>query len=197
MRVNGTLTIDANGIATVGHETLPADPFGHLSISTGGILSGNGTIPGNVHVLGGSNQFGGTVLPGNSPGTLTIGGDYEQDGGLLGIEMSGTLQGQFDVLAVTENAMLGGTLSLEFIDGFAPHAGDSFAFLNVGGSTDGNFADILVHGLADGWQYELTSVDGSMTLLSLNDGVAIPEPASLMLLELGSALVLLCGQRGK
>jgi hypothetical protein len=196
LKVDGTLTIDRNnGTASVGDDLI--ENPGQLAITSNGTLSGTGTIHAEVVVPGGTDLFGGQIQPGNSPGTLTIDGDYEQDGGLLGIEMAGTLPGQFDVLAVTGNAKLGGTLSLDFINGFAPHAGDAFTFLNVAGSTDGNFADIQVHGLADGWQYQLTSSNGSMTLLSLNDGVSmVPEPASLLLLGLGGALALLRRERG-
>ena len=136
LKVDGTLTIDHNnGSVSVGRDLIETP--GQLSITSEGFIFGFGTIRGKVVVLGGDNVFGGQVLPGNSPGTLTIDGDYEQDGGLLGIEMAGTLPGQFDVLAVTGNATLGGTLSLEFIDGFAPHQGDMFKFLDVGGARPG------------------------------------------------------------
>jgi len=197
VNVNGTLTIDRNnGSVSVGRDVVEIP--GQITVTPLGLVNGSGIIHGKLVTQGGSQQFGGTISPGNSPGTLTIDGDYEQDGGLLKIEMAGTLPAQFDVLAVTGNAMLGGTLSLDFIDGFVPHAGDAFTFLNVAGSTVGNFADILVHGLEDGWQYQLTSVNGALTLLSLNDGVAMtPEPASLMLLGLGGGLVLLRRERGK
>ena len=127
----------------------------------------------------------GFLSPGHSPGQITINGDYDQlSQGTLVVQIAGTAAGQFDLLSVGGSAILGGTLELSFIDGFAPRAGDSFAFLNVGGSTDGSFSTFLVQGLADGWQYELASLDGTMKLLSLTDGVAVPEPTSILLLAM-------------
>jgi hypothetical protein len=136
-----------------------------------------------VDVLpGGDDQFGGTIFPGTSPGTLTIDGNYEQTGGLLGIEVAGTAPGQFDVLAVTGNAMLGGDLLLEFIDGFAPRQGDEFKFLDVGGGLNGTFASVGIRNLAPGFQFNLRSDASGLTMVALNDGVFVPEPATLEML---------------
>ena len=88
-RTLGSVSVGINSVQTVGR----------LTVGPQGTLLGQGTIRGKVNV-----PFGGTVLPGTSPGTLTIDGDYEQTGGLLGIEIAGTARGQFDVLAVTGNA---------------------------------------------------------------------------------------------
>ena len=132
-------------------------------------------------------NFGGTVFPGISPGTLTIDGDYEQTGGLLGIEIAGTAPGQFDVLEVTGDVSLGGDLLLEFIDGFAPRQGDVFKFLDIGGALGGAFADVEVRNLLPGFQFDVRSDAGGLTMVALNDGVFVPEPATLFLLTLAAA----------
>lgn len=106
-----------------------------------GTLSGAGTLQGSV------NNSGGTVAPGASPGTLAVGGNYTQGaGGSLAIEVAGTGAGEFDKLAVSGNATLGGTLALEPIGGYADSAaiGDSIRFLTYSGSRSGTFATTTV-----------------------------------------------------
>ena len=103
----------------------------------GGILLGTGTITGDV------NNIGGTVTPGDAPGTLSINGNYTQDsGGTLDITVvSDTL---FSTLAVSGAASVGGVLNLDpqgsynLVDGtsfqvitFASETGD-FATKNLG-----------------------------------------------------------------
>jgi hypothetical protein len=102
-----------------------------------GTLSGGGTLQGSV------NNSGGTVLPGSSPGTLTVSGDYTQGaGGTLEAELEGAGAGQFDRLSVGGNANLDGTVSLLPSAGYAASAvtGDNLAFLTYGGSRSGEFA---------------------------------------------------------
>ena len=192
LTVNGTFALDrTDGSASVGNNSVKF--LGRLTIGSGGTLRGNGTIRsgngttrGKVSVIGsGSNQFVGRVLPGLSPGTLTIDADYEQLGGELGIEIGGTSPGQFDVLAVTGNATLGGNLLLEFIDGFAPRQGDVFPFLDIDGALTGAFDTIDIKNLMPGFQFDLRTEGGQLSIVALNDGVFVPEPATLASLLVG------------
>jgi T5SS/PEP-CTERM-associated repeat protein len=176
----GTVSVGPNLLATVGE----------LGVGPGGTLQGNGVIFGNVNAQGGANNFDpGRVFPGFSPGTLTIEGDYEQAGGLLGIEIAGLAPGEFDVLKVTGGVLLGGTLLLDFLGGFAPHQGDQFKFLDVGGTLQGSFANVEVRGLLPGFQFDLRPDAGGMTMVALNDGQAVPEPEGAVLFCIGGLLV--------
>jgi fibronectin-binding autotransporter adhesin len=102
-----------------------------------GKLSGGGTLQGSV------DNSGGTVLPGASPGTLTVSGNYTQGaGGELEIEIGGTGAGQFDQLAIGGSATLAGALDLRPTPAYVTAAtpGDSVAFLTYGGTRTGTFA---------------------------------------------------------
>ena len=64
-------------------------------LNTGGgtIDVQEGTVQGSGTVGGSLVNTSGTVAPGNSPGTLTVDGDFSQAaGGTLAIELAGTLQ---------------------------------------------------------------------------------------------------------
>jgi fibronectin-binding autotransporter adhesin len=101
-----------------------------------GKLSGGGTIQGSV------NNSGGTVLPGASPGTLAVTGNYTQGaGGKLDIEIEGTGAGQFDKLAIDGNATLGGELALQPTGGYPTSSaiGDSVDVLSYNGTRTGEF----------------------------------------------------------
>jgi len=191
--VNGTLIVTGvTSSAFVGQS--PDIRPGTVTVGPGGTIAGNGLIGGTLRVLpGGVDEFGGSVFSGNSPGTLTVDGDYEQLGGLLGIEIAGTAPGQFDVLAVTGNATLGGTLLLEFIDGFAPRQGDVFNFLDIDGGLTGAFDTVGIRNLAPGFQFDLRTDASGLTMVALNDGVSVPEPATLAMLFAG--IVVMCARR--
>jgi hypothetical protein len=79
----------------------------------------------------------GTAAPGESPGTLTLEGDYVQEPeGTLEIELGGRVpDSEHDVLVVTGIATLGGTLELHLIDGFVPQIGDNFEILSASNVT--------------------------------------------------------------
>jgi uncharacterized repeat protein (TIGR01451 family) len=135
---SGTLTFLGGFTQTGGLTRLNG---GGLSTNTtlnfnGGVLDaiGGSTIAGNV------NNAGATLRPGMSPGSLNITGNYTQGpGGTLEVELGGTGAGQFDVLAITGSATLGGTLNVSSFGGFTPVTNDSFQVMTYSSAT-GDFA---------------------------------------------------------
>ncbi|MFO1499565.1 MAG: hypothetical protein U1G07_14435 [Verrucomicrobiota bacterium] len=150
-------------------------PESTLRVGPGGRLSGVGRVDGNVEVTN-----GGTLSPGASPGTLTIEGNYVQTDGRLEMEVAGpAADSQYDVLNITGQATLSGTLAIAFTDAFAPRNGQQFALLKAGAGITGNFANVDIAGLAAGFNYTLTSDNsGGLTLTARNDGIAT-SPARL------------------
>jgi subtilase-type serine protease len=140
-----------------------------------GTLRGAGTITGSVE------NSGGVVKPGDSPGTLTLGGSYVQGGGgRLEIEVDGTGAGQFDVLAVGGVATLGGTLALVPFGNYANSSaiGDSVAFLTYGGSVVNGFAQTTVNpAFSCGKSFSISNDTGAKTLKAtiVSGGTACPS----------------------
>ena len=97
--------IQTGGSSTLNGGTLAGGPF---SINAGALL-GSGTINANV-------TNGGQVIPGGTgaAGTSTINGNYTQTAtGTLDIDIGGTTAGsQYDQLAVSGTASLGGTVNV-------------------------------------------------------------------------------------
>jgi hypothetical protein len=88
----------------------------------GGILSGTGQIYGPVTI-----GTGGTVSPGDAPGTLTIYGNFISSGNLL-FDIDGLGSGHQSVLDIIGNATFnGGNITFDFINGYRPSAGDSWS----------------------------------------------------------------------
>jgi T5SS/PEP-CTERM-associated repeat protein len=173
----------------------------HLSIGQSG--RGSLTILGNGHVGADEVEIGrrgrlhgrskltarnitnhGVIVPGQSPGTLTIEGNYIQGAtGVLQIEFAGLGPEQFDIVEITGNVALGGTLEMSFLDGYAPSQGDVMNFLNIGGILSGDFTQIVFPNLRPGFEYETSFSGGVYTMTALNDGVlAVPEPGAIVLL---------------
>ena len=89
-----------------------------LFILANGSIGGNGTYSAQTVVNDGGNNG-----PGNSAGTLIIEGDYEQTAtGKLTIETNGLGDGEFDLLHVTGDVTLGGTLEILFPGAYLPKA---------------------------------------------------------------------------
>jgi fibronectin-binding autotransporter adhesin len=98
LRVNGTLTTPT------------------LTVATGATLGGAGAIIGSVTVAN-----GGTLAPGNSPGTLTMSSLLLSPGSILNYEL-GTPNvvgvGVNDLIVVNGNLTLAGTLNVTALSGF-------------------------------------------------------------------------------
>ncbi len=108
----------AGDFSIVGGRNLPAIGAPN-TLTNSGILRGTGTYNRVV-------TNNGTVAPGESPGLLTIAGDYTQSpAGTLEIEVAGTATPgtDYDRLVVTGTASLNGTLTAELLGGFAPTTG--------------------------------------------------------------------------
>ncbi len=105
----------------------------------GGVMGGVGDVIADV-------ENRSNISPGNSTGTISVDGSYEQLAtGTLAIELGGLSSGQFDVLEVTQSAQLGGLLELSLIDGgqmFAPQPGDLFEILSADGGVSGKFSSV-------------------------------------------------------
>ena len=183
----GATTINAGKLVIDGSITSP------VTIHSGGQLGGSGTINGNVFNGGPIIGPGGRVHPGD-PQTLSINGDYQQgNGGVLQLSIAGAGPGSYDRLVVTGGMTLtaGAVLELDFINGFAPKAGDQFELLDVGGALSGSFDRIDLEGLAPGFEYVIgPDGQGHYVLTAENDGTtAIPEPSTWALYLVGLALL--------
>jgi len=105
-------------------------------VGPGGLLGGSGLIGGNVFNHG-------VVSPGNSPGKLTLAGDYTQyRDGVLRIEIGGKKPGSFDQLAVGGKASLDGTLELLSSGKGRLKHGDRVAILTAGSGVLSTFRNI-------------------------------------------------------
>ncbi len=114
---------------------------GNLNLN-GGVLRGTGTIMGNV------SNLGGTVAPGSSPGVLRIVNYTQGPTGTLALELGGIVSGtQYDVLDVTGNTTLSGTLDVSLINSFTPTLGTVFRVMNFG-ARSGDFSTL--NGLSQG-----------------------------------------------
>jgi len=138
----GTTTVD--GILSAANVNLLA-----------GLLTGSGTIQANVINAA-------TVEPGDTPGTLTIQGNYTQTAaGVLLIQIGSA--SQYGQLVVVGTATLGGTLDVSLIDGYAPALGTSFDILTFNQSS-GDFATENGLKIGHGRSFVPTYQNGALVL---------------------------------
>ena len=130
-------TLVAGGALEVGDAATPGAVLGgNVTVGASGLLEGHGKILGSV-----TNNSGGTVLPGGSIGTLTVGGNYTQGStSTLLIQVSPTASSQ---LAVGGAASLAGTLNIQAAPGnlgYVPFS--KYVILTAGGGITGTFNTI-------------------------------------------------------
>lgn len=131
---------------------------GTLSIPLGSDLTGTGSIEGNL-------DNAGTVSPGNSPGIISINGDFtQQSTGILEIELAGTTAGtEFDQLQISGTASLDGSLNVQLIDEFSPQAGQSFSLITYT-TLNGQFAEANLPDLGEDLIFHLEYRSDSVVL---------------------------------
>ena len=143
------------------------NPGETLTIDSGDSLIGSGALSANL-------TNSGTVSPGNSPGTITVNGDYTQEAsGTLAIEIGSTTPGtEHDQLVVTGAATLGGTLTVTLINDFSPELGDSFTIMTYG-SVSSAFASVSLPSLDPGLKWGVSLGSTTMRLIVEADGGSI------------------------
>jgi hypothetical protein len=123
----GTVTVNAgSSLVTTGNytqtagETSLTDAASTLTATAslvdiqGGALSGLGTVAPALRING-------TVAPGESPGVLTVNGDYTQTaGGVMIADIAGILPADYDRLVVSGTATIDGTLELNTDPVYSP-----------------------------------------------------------------------------
>ncbi len=112
------------------------------------ITLARGTVSGRLNFVGDVVNSGAYILPGESPGTITISGNYTQSAnGALVLEVGGTGTDplQFDQLLISGTANLNGRLVVQTINGFVPQAGDVFTPLTYG-AVNGTFSSVTSNG---------------------------------------------------
>jgi len=137
-------------------------------VLNGGTINGSGTLKGKLQ------NNGGTVAPGNSPGTLTINGAFEQAaGGTLAIEIGGTTAGtDNDRLHVTFPATLGGTLALSRLNGFSPGPAFSYDYLLYDVGASGTFANVTGTDAGNGRTF-VNTLGGPKATLTVTGGPSV------------------------
>lgn len=123
---------------------------GNLTVQPGTQLVGNiningGALRGFANITGNLNAQGGRIVPGASPGLMTVSGDLNLDANsIVDIEIAsnGGVQGtDFDCIIVQGNANLAGQLNLIDISGGTLVAGSQYAFLEAN-TINGTFGGI-------------------------------------------------------
>jgi hypothetical protein len=187
-----SLTIGGGaGTATLRLQTGALTATDGVAIAATGILDGNGTLNAAL-----TND--GTLAPGNSPGIITVNGDYTQGiNGIYEVEIGGLLSGEFDQLIVQDTATLAGTLDVSLIDLggglFTPSPGDSFDILSadiLSGQFDVLSLALLGSELSWDLRYLIDEI-GFTDIVRLSVASTVPVPPAVWLF--GSGLIGLMG----
>ncbi|MDT8388669.1 MAG: matrixin family metalloprotease, partial [Thiogranum sp.] len=142
-----------------------------LVIAEGSTFTNSGDLSGTGEIIGDVVNEG-VLRPGNSPGIITITGNLTLDGsdpdavddsytpigtdtvGSIEIEIAGdggVAGTDFDQIQVSGDVVLGGTLNVDVLGGFAPAEGDTFDILTFTGSVSGAFEHATgLYGFGDG-----------------------------------------------
>ena len=152
---------------------------GDVQVNGGATLGGSGRVQGVVSVLP-----GGTLSPGNSPGTLTVGSLVLQPGSILTIELGAP----GDQIAAMGDVRLNGRINFTG----DPSAFGSGSFLSYGGTLVD--AGIVIGSLPDGLDPRAFVFDFSTPGLV---GVmqAVPETGTGLLMSLGGLALLLTSRK--
>ncbi len=149
----GEVHVDGGTLALQGFNATGGTDTGAYTVAGGAHLEfsgGNRTLTETAEVAGsgtvvatGPLTNGASWKPGASPGGLTIASTYPAGSGVLEMEVGGYTPGtEYDQLAVTGTATLGGTLRVLLINGFVPTEDDRFLIIPAGGAVTGAFATL-------------------------------------------------------
>ncbi|NTW07586.1 MAG: hypothetical protein HGA29_07055, partial [Syntrophaceae bacterium] len=173
---SGSLT--ATSIANNGTFNFTGGTLSAESLSNTGLFLGTGTIAAETFTNAG------TLAPGNSPGMLTIEGNYIQTTrGVLAIELASATS--YDILNVTGEVSLAGILKIILYDDYEPAYGTYFDFLTAE-LLNGEF-DSIAGAAGYRWSVaylDLIGLDGKIDTARLTAN-EVPIPAALWLFVSG------------
>ena len=138
---SGTLNFTGGYTQTAGTTTLGAGSFSTTgsAVFNGGFLAGSGSI-------GGGLQNNAAIIKPGGPGAagqLAFSGPMAFNGGTVEIEIGGGTPGtQYDRIAGSSSATLGGNLNVTLIGGFTPANGNTFDVVTFT-SSSGTFTESL------------------------------------------------------
>lgn len=174
----GLVTVE-QGTLVVNNTTGSGTGSGDVFVDTGAILAGDGFIAGSV-------EFDGILAPGNSIGTLEVGGDVTWNGGA-----ENAWQFELGLGDVSDSLLIGGNFlkgdgSVYVFDFLSGATTGDFVLVEWDGATDFTAEDFSYTGLADGFTGTF-AIDGNQLVFT-----AVPEPATTAALfgvgVLGAAL---------
>jgi len=122
---------------------------GAAEVNSGATLKGTGSIGGTVTL-----NSGGTLAPGASPGTITIGGLATTSGSALDFELGST---SYDRIQSAGNLAFAGALNVSLVGGFLPTLGSTFDLFNWG-TKSGTFSTVNLPTLASGLSWDTTQL---------------------------------------
>lgn len=208
---SGAVSVGASGILSLGTGVTLGNAISVAGTLTGtgtaavsGILSGSGSLGGTLAIAS-----GGSVAPGNSPGSLTVdtggsltfntGSTYTWDLGSLVDNSNGTAGLHFDVITLSGTAQLF-TNSVFLVPSFlasntAPNQGDSFwnsahTWTVVAGTASSTITGTFQVGNS-GWSngtFSTSFANNDLALTWSPSASAIPEPSTYAALLGGAAL---------
>ncbi len=134
--ISGTLNFVGGFTQSAGLTSLEGGNLGGTTTIQGGTLTGTGNIAGNVTNSG---QFS----PGAPVGLINITGNFTQTAtGALNVDFGGlTFGSQYDRLAVSGTATLGGAVNVTLVNSFLPIVSNNFLILSFS-SRSGSFSAV-------------------------------------------------------
>ena len=172
---DGTIVVSGNSTLTFYDDVVHNGAEIRASVGSNAVFFGS--VQGSGKFTGGGDFFfEGDLRPGNSPGITDITGNATLGPKALKIEIAGLIPGsEYDAVHVSGAlTLLGGTLDVSFLDGFAAGAGDSFDILDFA-SLSGTFSALHLPALGGGlyWDSSNLYATGALSVQ------AVPEPATV------------------
>ena len=153
---------NVNGFGSINTPNLATKPFTMNGSLAGVSSSSTLTVTGYLKGVGSLTNvtIAGTYSPGFSPAAVTVGSLQYAPTSTTLIEIGGTTAGTgHDQINHLGAAQLGGTLSVQLINGFTPTVGNSFLIMTSAAGFSSDFATQLLPTppLGTGWHIERTS----------------------------------------
>ena len=152
---NGIIHLNANALTIAN------------SFANAGTLKGAGTF------VNGNFSNSGTIVPGNSAGTLSFTGNLANSG-TVNMEIGGTVAGTgYDQIKVTGSILLSGILNVTLINGYTPVLGNEFTIIDAASLT-GTFTTLNLPVIAPRiWETTYDKVNGTLKLKVVNNQLPV------------------------